>query len=59
VENKKNSTNSKAREMFDSLFDQKSLVEPSLHYFLGNIDALDNRRLSGWIIDSNDTECNN
>ena len=56
MDNKKQGTESKAREMFDSLFNEKTLVEPSTHYFLGNIDALDNRRLSGWIVDSNDTD---
>ena len=55
MDNKKNSTNSKAREIFDSLFDQKSLVKSSQHYFLGNIDSLLNRRLTGWVVDSNDT----
>jgi len=30
--------------------------KPSTHYFLGNIDGLANRRLSGWVIDSNETD---
>jgi len=55
VENNKNS-NSKAREIFDSLFDQRALAETTQHYFLGNIDSLTNRRLSGWVIDSNDSD---
>lgn len=56
MKNKKLGAESKAREIFDSLFTEKSLVKPSTHYFLGNIDSLDKRRLSGWIIDSNDTD---
>ena len=55
MENNKNS-NSKAREIFDSLFDQRALAETTQHYFLGNIDSLTNRRLSGWVIDSNDSD---
>lgn len=56
MKNKKKGAESKAREIFDSLFAEKNLVEPSTQYFLGNIDALDKRRLSGWIIDSNDSD---
>ncbi len=56
MKNKKIGAESKAREIFDSLFSEKNLVAPTTHYFLGNIDALDKRRLSGWIIDSKDTD---
>ena len=56
MENKKDRTDSKAREIFDALFDQKSLIKPTRHYFLGNIDSLVNRRLTGWVIDSKDTD---
>ena len=56
MKNKKKGTESKAREIFDTLFNEKTLVKPSTHYFLGNIDSLDKRRLSGWIIDSNETD---
>ena len=40
--------------MFDTLFKEKALVDPETHYFFGNIDNLDNRRLSGWVVDNND-----
>ncbi len=53
---KNNKKESKAREIFDTLFSEKSLVKPATHYFLGNVDSLVNRRLSGWVIDSNDTD---
>ncbi len=55
MKDKKKGTESKAREIFDSLFSEKTLIKPTTHYFLGNIDALENRRLSGWVIDSNDS----
>jgi len=56
VKNKKKAAESKAREIFDTLFNDKNLVKPETHYFLGNIDSLEKRRLSGWIIDSNETD---
>ena len=56
MKNKKKGAESKAREIFDTLFNEKTLVKPSTHYFMGNIDSLEKRRLSGWIIDSNETD---
>jgi len=57
VENNKKVTDSKARALFDSLFDQKSLVKQSPpHYFLGSIDSLTNRLLVGWVVDGNNTD---
>ncbi len=56
MKNNKKQTESKAREMFDTLFGEKTLSKPITHYFLGNVDSLVNRRLSGWVIDSNDTD---
>ena len=56
MKNKKKGTESKAREIFDTLFNDKTLVKPSTHYFMGNIDSLEKRRLSGWIIDSNEND---
>lgn len=56
MKNKKKAAESKAREIFDTLFNDKNLVKPETHYFLGNIDSLEKRRLSGWIIDSNETD---
>ena len=56
MKNKKKGVESKAREIFDSLFNENTLVQPSTHSFLGSVDSLDKRRLSGWIIDSNNTD---
>ncbi len=56
MKDKKKGAESKARELFDSLFSEKSAIKASPHYFLGSVDKLENRRLSGWIIDSNDTD---
>lgn len=56
MKDKKKGTESRAREIFDSLFSDKTLLNPASHYFLGNVDALDKRRLSGWVIDSNNTD---
>ena len=56
MKNKKKGAESKAREIFDTLFNDKTLAAPASQYFLGNIDSLTNRRLSGWVIDSNDTD---
>ena len=56
--NKKNIkvTESKARELFDSLFHEKKAVPRIVSQFKGNIDALQNRTLSGWIIDDTDLD---
>lgn len=50
--NKKNrTTESKARELFDSLFHEKRTDDESPRRLVGNIDALNHRVLSGWVVD--------
>jgi GT2 family glycosyltransferase len=56
--NKKNRkvTESKARELFDSLFHEKKRVTSVPTQYMGNLDTLQNRTLSGWIVDENDLD---
>lgn len=48
---KKKTTESKARELFDSLFSERTIDAQSPRQLIGNIDALNNRVLSGWVLD--------
>ena len=56
--NKKNIkvTESKARELFESLFNEKRTDAVEASHLKGNIDALNNRSLSGWIVDESDLD---
>ena len=56
--NKKNIkvTESKAKELFDSLFSDKPAAQPPLSKIKGNLDALNNRSLSGWVVDEEDLD---
>lgn len=56
--NKKNIkvTESKARELFDSLFHERKATTSVVTHYKGNIDTLQNRTLSGWIIDERDLD---
>lgn len=49
-------TESKAKELFDSLFSEKSTDPPVLSRYKGNLDALSNRSLSGWVVDEEDLD---
>ena len=50
--NKKNRTSeSKARELFDSLFHEKQAKTSTSRRLLGNIDTLNHRTLTGWVVD--------
>jgi len=48
---KKKSTESKARELIDSLFAEKATDLSESRRLVGNIDTLNNRVLSGWVVD--------
>ncbi len=56
--NKKNMkvTESKAKELFESLFQDRRVQDIQATHFKGNIDALNNRSLSGWIVDEEDLD---
>lgn len=49
-------TESKAKELFESLFSEKSADPPALSRYKGNLDALSNRSLSGWVVDEEDLD---
>ena len=46
----KNRSDSKAKEIIESLFTGRYLSKPKTHCFQGNIDSLVNRRLLGWVV---------
>ena len=56
--NKKNIkvTESKAKELFDSLFHDKVQAPTTPSRIQGNLDNLSNRSLSGWVVDEDDLD---
>ncbi len=49
-------TESKAKELFDSLFSEKTVDPALISRFKGNLDALNNRSFSGWVVDEDDLD---
>jgi len=56
VNPEKKNTDSKAQELFDTLFTGKQRSKPVVQSLLGNIDSIENRRLNGWLVDKSDLD---
>jgi len=56
VENDKKNTRSEARKFFDSLFQNNEAANTQTRSLIGHIDSLENRRLSGRVVDNEDKD---